>query len=58
LIPVEALGLATFRSFGSGFNGHGDELDVLDMIVPVPEPTTVSLLLLGSLASLKLRRRI
>jgi hypothetical protein len=58
LIPAEALGLATFRSFGGGFNGHGDELDALDMIVPVPEPTTVTLLLLGSLAGLKLRRRL
>jgi len=58
LIPAKALGLATFRSFGGGFNGHGDELDALNMIMPVPKPTTVLLLLLGSLAGLKLRHRI
>ena len=58
LIPAEALGLSTLRSGGGGFNNHGDELDALDMVVPIPEPTTVSLLLLGSLAGLKLRRRL
>jgi len=49
-VAAEALGLWTFRSFGaSEFGPFSDDLDALDV---VPEPSTVSLLVLGSLCLL------
>ncbi len=54
-IPGEALGLATMRMLG-GLPGQQrpDELDALDVLVP--EPGTISLLIIGGLALLRRRR--
>lgn len=52
-VPGEALGLATLRMGVLPGQQFGDDLDALDV---VPEPATVSFLILGGLALLRRRR--